>query len=181
MGKQNLVLIVMLISFAVLAMACSETPQPQSENRQKQSALGEKIFQEKECGKCHSITGTETDIAQVEGLEVPPPDLSSVFLAIDTLFIKKHLHFTELTAMPPIEMTRQEISAVSQYIASLHAKANTDPNLTDADGNCQVCGAPLKTSEASVATYNNEEFYFECPDCQVVFERDPTWKSQDEH
>lgn len=181
MRKQNLILAVMLISVAVLSMACSETPQRQAVDRQQQIALGEKIFQEKECGKCHPIDGSEVEPAKVQGLEVEPPDLTSVFLAVDSLFIKKHLQFTELTAMPPIEMTRHETNAVAQYVANLHARANTDPELKDADGNCPVCGARLKRSNALVATYEDKEFYFECPDCKVVFERDPAWHSQSGH
>ena len=181
MRKQNLVLAVMLMSSAVLSMGCSETPQRQAADRQQQIALGEKVFQEKKCGKCHSITGLEVETAKVEGLEVRPPDLSSVFLAIDTLFIKRHLQFTELTAMPPITMTRPEINAMAQYVASLHAKANADPNLSDADGSCPVCGARLQTSEAAVAVYEGKEYYFECPDCKVVFERDPAWHTQSGH
>jgi YHS domain-containing protein len=178
MIKQNLGLVIVLISMAVFSLACSEDTQRQDADRVQQIAFGEQVFREKECGKCHATTGMETDTVKVEGLDVDPPDLSSVFLAMDTLFVKKHLQFTELSAMPSIAMTPHEINALTQYVASLHALANADPDLTEADGKCPVCGAPVHTSKALTITYEGKTFYLECPDCKIVFERDPTWHSK---
>ena len=156
-----------------VAVSCQSTAEL-SDNTQMQIAFGEKVFQEKQCGKCHQI-GNNGHAEQV-------PNLSSVFLAMDTLFVKAHLQFTEVSAMAPIAMTPHEISAVTQYIASLHAKANTPPDLQNPDGRCPICGAPLKKSEAAAnhleSTYNDKLYYFECPDCKVVFQRDPAWHSQ---
>jgi mono/diheme cytochrome c family protein len=182
MGKRYFVPAVLMAGIAFLATTCTETPQRGSSERQRQIALGEKIFQEKECGKCHATTGKPTEFTLVANPETKPPDLSSVFLAMDTLFIKKHLQFTETTKMPPIPLTPHEITALTQYIATLHAQANKDPNLENPDGICPICGAPLAKSEAEanhlMVTYKNAKFHFECPDCKKVFERDPAWHSQ---
>lgn len=161
---------------ALLLCACGEKPQSVSGRLQEQIALGEKIFAEKECGKCHGSA------AALAPLEKKAPDLTSVFLAMDTLFVKTHLQFTELTQMPPIELSRQEISALTQHVGALHGKANTNPNLNEPDGFCPICGAPVKFADAEAnhlkATFQNQDYYFECPDCKVVFDRDPAWRSQ---
>ncbi|MDZ7363259.1 MAG: hypothetical protein ONB46_21450 [candidate division KSB1 bacterium] len=161
---------------ALLLCACGEKPREVSGRLQEQIAFGEKIFAEKACGKCHGSA------AEPAPLERKAPDLTSVFLAMDTLLVKTHLQFTELSQMPPIELSRQEISALTQYVATLHGKANTNPNLDEADGVCPICGAPVKFSEAEAnhlkVTYQNKDYYFECPDCKIVFDRDPAWRSQ---
>jgi mono/diheme cytochrome c family protein/YHS domain-containing protein len=176
MRKRFFALVVKLMVIAVVILACTETPPRRLADRQREISRGEKVFQEKECAKCHTTSG------EFAKADTAAPDLASVFLAMDTLFVRTHLKFTELSKMPPIEMTSYEINALVQYIASLHAKANADPNLKDPDGICPVCGAPLKISEAEanhlVASYAGKKFYFECPDCKVVFERDPAWHSQ---
>jgi YHS domain-containing protein len=169
---------VLIMAVTALMCACTETSQrPALRGEQERLiALGEKVFQEKECGKCHPTTSGVVDTTK------KAPDLSSVFLAMDTLFVKKHLQFTELSAMPPIPLTPHEINALTQYIGVLHAQAHANPDLQNPDGICPICGAPLKIADAEAnhlaVTYQGSKFYFECPDCKVVFERDPAWHSQ---
>jgi YHS domain-containing protein/mono/diheme cytochrome c family protein len=176
MKTQFSCLLSLATSAVLLLVACSEKPGRVPGDLQKQIALGEKIFAEKECGKCHMAKVKETELAK------KAPDLTSVFLAMDTLFVKTHLQFTELTAMPPIELSRHEISALTQYVGSLHGKANMDPSLENPDGVCPICGAPVKFSEAEAnhlkVTFQGKDYYFECPDCKIVFEKDPVWRSQ---
>lgn len=136
----------------------------------EQVALGEQIFLREDCGACHSIAHG--------GEEFQGGELSALMLAMDTLYVKKHLQTLEdSTLMPPIPLTPQEISAVTQYIASLHGKANTPVNLKNLDDICPVCGAPLSTTVARKtnlwAQHGDKTFYFECPDCRTAFLRDP--------
>jgi YHS domain-containing protein/mono/diheme cytochrome c family protein len=170
----NSIKILSLAAALVIGVSCKETISPVSGDLQKQIAFGEQVFQAKRCGDCHQ-TGEMED-------EEKAPNLSSVFLAMDTLYVKAHLQFAEVSAMAPIPLTPHEIGTVTQYIASLHAKANTPANLKNADGRCPVCGAPLLTAESIAnhlqSSYKNTTYYFECPDCKIVFERDPAWHSQ---
>ena len=169
------------LAVALAMTACMKNSADDSAGRvpsdlKKQIVLGEKLFAEKKCGECHSTTG------EFANTEKQGRDLASVFLAMDTLFVKSHLQFAELTAMPPIAMTPHEISAITQYVGVLHAQANMDKSLKDHDGICPVCGAPLMISEAMAnhlkVAYQGTDYYFECPDCKVVFQRDPAWHSQ---
>jgi mono/diheme cytochrome c family protein/YHS domain-containing protein len=170
----NLVRVVSLAAIVAMGVHCTSVAPPASDELQKRIAFGEKVFLAKQCGDCHRVAGDFEDETA--------PNLSSVFLAMDTLYVKAHLQFSEVSAMKPIPLTPHEISAVTQYIASLHAKANTPPDLVNPDGRCPVCGAPVQISDAASnhlqSTYNNKVYHFECPDCKVVFERDPAWHSQ---
>lgn len=160
----------------LLALACRKGPSPESAAPQQEITLGEKIFVEKECGKCHTAGDQSVE------KEMQAPDLASVFLAVDTVFIKSHLKFIELSQMPPIDLKPEEIDALTSYVASLHAKAHTAPNLKNPDGKCPVCGAPLKIESAKAAQLQASEagktYYFECPDCKRMFEMNPAWYAQ---
>jgi YHS domain-containing protein len=150
--------------------ACEKkTVAPVPEELQKQIALGESIFYQKDCGKCHLESGDEQ--------ENKGPALTSVYLAEDTLLAKYRLYHFEPSKMPPIPLTHQEISALTQYLASLHAKAYTPANLTVVDARCPVCGAALEKAAAIKnsleASHDGKFFYFECPDCKEIFLRDP--------
>lgn len=142
---------------------------PSADYLAQQIATGEQIFIREDCGSCHSLAHG--------GEKFQGDELSALMLAMDTLYVKKHLESLEdSTLMPPIPLTAQEISAVTQYIASLHGKANTPVNLKDLDGICPVCGAPLNIAVARRnnmwAQYGDKTYYFECPDCKTAFLRD---------
>jgi YHS domain-containing protein/mono/diheme cytochrome c family protein len=160
----------------LLAFACRKGPSPESAASRQEITLGEKIFVEKECGKCH----TASDQAVAKAMKAP--DLASVFLAVDTVFIKSHLKFIELSQMPAINLTPDEIAALTRYVASLHAKANTAADLKNPDGQCSVCGAPLQIERAKAAqlqaSQGGKTYYFECPDCKRMFEMNPAWYAQ---
>jgi YHS domain-containing protein len=100
----------------------------------------------------------------------------------DTLLIKYQVSHIRGKKMPKIDLTPQEISAVTQYVASLHAKANTPPNQTGFDARCPVCGASLlkavATKNSLETSHNGKFFYFECPDCKKFFLSDPDWYSK---
>ncbi|MCI0691117.1 hypothetical protein L0337_03815 [candidate division KSB1 bacterium] len=176
MKNSPLIVFAAACGIILLALACRKGPSPESAAPRQEITLGEKIFVEKECGKCHTAGDQSVE------KEMKAPDLASVFLAVDTVFIKSHLKFIELSQMPPIELKPDEINALTRYVASLHAKANTAPDLKNPDGKCSVCGAPLKIESAKVAqlqaSQNDKAFYFECPDCKRMFEMNPDWYAQ---
>jgi YHS domain-containing protein len=175
MKKYHLILAV-VSSIIILAIACQDKPAPADSALQKEIALGEKIFVEKECGKCHN--GSDSVMAA----EMKAPDLTSAFLANDTIFVKAHLQFIELTSMPPMDLTPDETRLLAKYVAHLHAKSKTDPNLKNPDDKCPVCGAPLKISQAQAealqVTHTGKTYYFDCADCKRMFERDASWYVQ---
>lgn len=159
-----------LIIIFIGGLACGKkTVLPVPEELQKQIALGESIYNRKECGKCHNVSNA--------GAEVTTPALTSVHLVEDTLFAKYRLYHLEPSKMPPIELTHQEISALAQYIASLHAKAYTPANLASHDARCPVCGATLLKAAAIKnsleVSHNGKFYYFECPDCKKIFLSNP--------
>jgi mono/diheme cytochrome c family protein/YHS domain-containing protein len=176
MKKHDVVWRLAIIAGAIMIVAagCYEKKMTPAGARQKEIALGEKIFAEKQCGKCHSASAA---MAEMKG-----PDLTSVFLAVDTVFVKAHLQFIELSAMPPLDLKPQEIAALTQYVATLHAKAKVDPRLKHPDGACPVCGAALKQAEAMAngwqTDYQGKSYYFECSDCKRMFERDARWYAE---
>jgi len=167
------ILAVMTIMLA-LAWGCKKRIAPIPADLQRQITAGESVFYRKDCGKCHQVNAF--------GDAHQGPALTSVFLAMDTVFIKAHLQFTEISAMPPIALTPHEISAVTQYIASLHANMNTPANLKDPDARCPVCGAEVESARAVAnslqVSHQGKFYYFECPDCKAIFLRDPDWHSR---
>ena len=171
MGKLRFINLAGLTLVAVVAWGCEKRLDPIPADLQRQITAGESIFYRKDCGKCHEVS--------LRGNGHQGPDLTSVFLAMDTVFIKAHLQFTEISAMPPIELTPHEISAVTQYIASLHAQTNTPANLANPDARCPVCGAAVESPRAAAnslqASHKGKFYYFECPDCKAIFLRDPDW------
>lgn len=176
MRPEYLRLCVSLALLIGLLGGCSRTDSPDLNAIQQQVAKGEQLFQEKECGKCHF---DETGQAMAEK---PAPDLTSVFLAMDTAFVKTHLQFTELTDMPKIDLSPDEIMSLTQYVGALHSKAHANADLDHPDAICPICGADVQKSDAEAnllkVSFEGKDYYFECPDCKIVFERDPTWRSQ---
>jgi mono/diheme cytochrome c family protein len=173
MKKHYLIGLAVLSSVAMLAFHCQEKPAPVPTALQQEIARGEKIFMEKQCGKCH------IDSSSAVAAEMPAPDLTSAFLANDTVFVKAHLRFIELSNMPVLDLTVEEINLLAKYVAHLHAKTKTDPNLKNPDGACPVCGAPLQIARAQAGdlqmAHDGKTFYFDCADCRRIFERDAGW------
>lgn len=168
-----------LIGVALLLAACQKPPMSTSHAVQKEIARGEKIFVEKQCGKCHT-NGASTAVAAMQA-----PDLTSAFLANDTIFVKAHLRFIELSSMPRLDLTAAEIKALTQYVAHLHAKVKTDPRLKNPDSLCPVCGARLQAAQALSANLHmvveGRNYYFDCVDCKNLFVRDMNWYLQHGH
>ncbi|MGH7594830.1 MAG: c-type cytochrome [bacterium] len=170
MFKTKMISGIGLMAIFVIGLSCGKKAVgPVPEEVQKQIALGESLFFQKDCGKCH--------LASSDTQRVKAPALTSVHLAEDTLLAKYRLYHFEPSQMPPILLTHQEISALAQYIASLHAKAYTPANLTKVDARCPVCGAALEKAAAIKnslkISHDGKFFYFECPDCKAIFVSDP--------
>lgn len=179
MKKQHLIGLAALSCVAIFACACQKQPASLPQALQREIARGEKIFAEKQCGKCHTNGGSAV------AAEMQAPDLTSAFLANDTIFVKAHLRFIELSRMPKLDLTPAEVKALTQYVAHLHAKVNTDPLLKNPDGICPVCGARLQAAKAQAASLyvvvDGQNYYFDCADCQRLFERDTNWYVQHGH
>jgi YHS domain-containing protein len=166
MLKSTLIRSLGLLIILMSGLACEKkmaTPAP--EELQKQIALGESLFYQHDCGKCHN-----PDSAAV-------PKLTTIHLAEDTLAARYRLSHIEPSDMPPIPLTHQEISALAHYITTLHAKAYTPANLTSHDAVCPVCGATLQKATAIKNglenSVNGNFYYFECPDCKNTFLSNP--------
>jgi mono/diheme cytochrome c family protein len=176
MKKYHIIGLAVMMAVAILGLACQKKSSPISSARQEEISLGEKLFVQKDCGKCH------TTAESTAPPEMKAPDLTSAFLANDTTFVKAHLHLIELSNMPPLDLTESEIQALAKYVAHLHAKSKTDPNLKNSDGKCPVCGAALQVAQAKAAalqtTLAGKTHSFDCIDCKRMFERDSHWYVQ---
>lgn len=170
-----------LIVILASSLACEKKNlAPLPEDLQKQIALGGSLFYKKDCVKCHGVEGHGVEAQATDSTTAPR--LTSVYLVADTLIIKYQVSHLRGSKMPKIDLTPQEISAVTQYVASLHAKANTPANQTEFDARCPVCGATLQKAAAAKnsleTSHNGKFFYFECPDCKRFFLSDPDWYSK---
>lgn len=161
----------MLVCILVFAQAGVSQAQIQKSTVDKSAiAKGEKIFKEKQCASCHTTAPT----AQMKA-----PDLTTVYTALDTTFIKVHLRFQQETAMPPITLSLKQIEDLSRYVSHLHAKKFQKVRDEQADGKCPVCGALLKINDAAKdglqSRYNDRLYYFECKSCKDAFDKNPSW------
>ncbi len=161
-----------LIAF-LLVLGCRGTGEkgtpvvPMSQIAQK----GKAVFEAKKCGRCHSIG------KPIENPEMQAPDLTTPFLANDSMFVVAHLKFVDETKMPAIQLTDEEIKAVSHYIANLHASLHATVSAEKADTLCAVCYAPVLKSQAREKDlwykYLDRTYYFECADCKKLFAKAP--------
>ncbi len=116
MSKSTTILGLSLVAILAIGMACEKKNlAPVPAELQQQIALGERLFYQKDCGKCHSMHTTPEN---AKGSE-----LTAVHLAEDSLLAKYRLYHFESSEMPPIPLTHQEISALTQFLAcqSVHA------------------------------------------------------------
>lgn len=165
-----------LARFIMLACIFILAQNGEAQSRKKKSAdltpteRGENIFAEKKCGSCHFVSADQTMTA---------PDLTTVYTAFDTMFIKVHLRFQQETAMPPIKLSQKETEDLADYISHLHAENHQKVKDKQADGKCPVCKALLKisdsTAEKLVTRYNERLYYFECKSCKEAFDKNPSW------
>lgn len=170
MSQARFFLTLVCAAFVAVVMSCDQKSIPVPEDLQQEIAAGETVFYKKDCGKCHQAGGfPKSDEAG--------PKLSSVFFAKDSMYVKYHLYHIGRTDMPVIPLTAQEVSAVTQFIASLHAQAYTPANLDKVDTRCPVCGALLVREQAVQnslqVSINGKFYYFECPECKDIFLKDP--------
>jgi len=160
---------IMLACIFMLAQDGATQPRKKSANLTPLQR-GEKIFKEKLCASCH----TTSSIAKMQA-----PDLTSVYTAFDTTFIKVHLRFQQETAMPPIDLNPKQIDDVARYVSHLHAEKHQKVADKQADGKCPVCGALLKVSDSTtenlLTRYNERLYYFECKSCKEAFDKNPGW------
>jgi mono/diheme cytochrome c family protein len=161
--------ITVLCLLALVSIGEAQTRKKSSAD-QSPLAAGEKIFKEKQCGTCHISSSTAT---------MKAPDLTSVFTAFDTTFVKVHLRFQEETAMPPISLNAKQTEEVARYVSHLHAEKFQKVKDKQADGKCPVCGALLKISDSAkdglLSRYNERLYYFECKSCKEAFDKNPAW------
>lgn len=170
MWTLRLIMATSVLGLAIMLTSCQDSIPPVPSDLEEQIALGENVFYSKDCGKCHQVGGYPQ-------AEDAGPKLTSVFFAHDTMHVKYHLYHIGRTDMPVIPLTAQEISAVTQFIASLHAKAYTPANLDKVDTRCPVCGA-LFEKEVAInnsleVNYKGKFYYFECPECKEIFLQNP--------
>lgn len=164
-----------LACFIALACIFMLAQDGAAQSRKKSADLtplerGEKIFKEKLCASCHTTSPSA---------KMKSPDLTTVYTAFDTTFIKVHLRFQQETAMPPIELNPKQTEDLARYISHLHAEKNQKVKDNQADGKCPVCGALLKISDANtdslLTRYNERLYYFECKSCKEAFDKNPSW------
>ena len=166
---RKLVLPALLLVFVMVLSRCGEKPSPSPEDQHLSAGAlqGKTVFVAKKCGDCH-ILGDTTKVPKM-----PAPDLSSPFLANDSLFVRAHLKVLEETRMPPVELMPEEIRLVSLYIAELHAARHATVADADADARCPVCNAPVASTQAEERglrlEYLGKVYYFECPKCKNLF------------
>lgn len=161
-----------LVVMACMLMLSQDAQAQKSKRSGDLSALerGEKIYKEKQCAVCH----TESPTAKMKS-----PDLTTVYTAFDTTFIKVHLRFVQETAMPPIDLSTKQTDDLALYVSHLHAQKYQKVRDQDADAKCPVCGALLKASDSAkenlVTRYNDRLYYFECTSCKDAFDKNPGW------
>ena len=166
---RRFILPALLLAFTVLLSRCGETPSPSPEDQHlsADALQGKAVFDAKECGKCHVLNDTS------KALQVQAPNLSTPFLANDSLFVQAHLKMQDESSMPPIELTQKEIRTVSLYIAELHAARHATVAEDSADARCPVCNAAVSSTQAEEKSlhleYLGKVYYFECPKCKNLF------------
>jgi|GEM_PF-1582158 len=166
--KKSLIVVLLTLSISFV-VGCVQSKQPDPEGLTELAAKGKRIFEAKECNKCHYIGD--------EKIKSDAPDLTDPLIAIDSSLVQTHLRFVRLTKMPPIELTRREIDLLSHYIAELHRSKHATVSEAEADARCPVCYAPVSIEQAKAnklsGTFLGEKYYFECQDCLDLFGKYP--------
>ena len=121
-----------VISFSFLVAACGEPPLGPTSNQvtttQSQTELGSKIFQDRSCINCHSITSTGGRAPGLGGLFGSEIELSDgTKIIADESYIRESIANPkakvragfEGARMPAYKLTEEEMTAVIAYIKSL--------------------------------------------------------------
>lgn len=154
---------------ALLMIGCTKLDQENAPQFSQAAMKGKAIFEARNCGSCHAVNGTE--VAKTA------PNLSSPFIANDSMFVRAHLEFVEKSEMPPIDLSQEDMRLLSLYIAEIHRANHPSVPEEQADTYCPVCYAPVSMAQASadklVSSYLGDKYYFECEDCMKAFEEAP--------
>jgi YHS domain-containing protein len=98
-------------------------------------------------------------------------------LAGNEILVDLHLNNVDISLMPEVELSKEEITALSVYISTLHAAGQKIVSEEEADARCPVCFAPVSIKAAKAAslgyTFSGKEYYFECQDCLELFKQIP--------
>ena len=163
------VVALMVISTMVLFVACTEANKSAAVDFNKLAKQGKLVFEKYECAKCHDKGKTAGDSIA--------PDLTRPFLAKNDLLVEIHLKSVEQSAMPQLELTPDEIRAVSYYVSRLHAQMQKTVRAEEADARCPVCFAPVSIKDAEsknlVFNFSGDNYYFECMECLQLFVQVP--------
>ncbi len=142
----------------------------------EEALAGKKIFERKECMRCH-IIGKENKTVVDQIKEVVVPDLANPLIANDSIYIQVHFKLLNESEMPGVALTPDETAKVSKFLAEVHAAAYTTTTPEEADQQCNVCGALVNQAEAKEKglslSYLGYEYYFECEDCKYLFTKAP--------
>ncbi|MCG8604377.1 cytochrome c [bacterium] len=157
------------ILFLSLFATCDNSKSSRSERLVDLAAKGKNVFEKNDCGKCHYL-GDEV-------VDAKAPDLTSPFLASDSLFVQAHLKFVEESQMPPISLDDGEIRALSYYISALHSAKHRTISPDKGDHFCPVCFAPVSQAQALndklYVKFLDNHYYFECAECLEAFKKAP--------
>ncbi len=168
MLRLRIIFIVSCISSCFIFAGCTEANKSSAKNFQQLAETGKQIFQENQCSKCHNDSTSQNPFL---------PDLKRPFLAGNQVLVNLHLTNVEISLMPEIDLSQEEIDALSVYIATLHASVQKTVSADEADTRCPVCYAPVSIEAAKAAslvyTFSGKEFYFECQDCLELFKKIP--------
>ncbi len=168
MQRFIIIFIISCIGSFFIFSGCTEANKSAATDFQKLAVTGKQLFKKHQCSKCHNDS---TSVNQFV------PDLNRPFLAGNQVLVDLHLNNVDISFMPEVELTKQEINALSFYISTLHAAVQNTVSEDEADARCPVCYAPVSTANAKAAglvyTFSDKEFYFECPDCLELFKKIP--------
>jgi mono/diheme cytochrome c family protein len=158
-----------VILFFGLFATCENSKSSRSERLVELAAKGKSVFEKNECGQCHYLGD--------EAVDAQAPDLTSPFLASDSLFVQAHLKFVKESQMPPINLDDGEIRALGYYISVLHSAKHRTVGPDERDHSCPVCFAPVSQAQALnnklYAKFLANHYYFECSECLQAFKRAP--------
>lgn len=168
MLRLRIIFIVSCISSFFIFAGCTEANKSAAKDFRQLAKTGKQIFAQHKCSKCHNDSTSEKAFV---------PDLKRPFLAGNQILVDLHLNNTDISFMPEVELTQEEIYALSIYIATLHAAGQKTVSMDEADGRCPVCFAPVSFEAAKAAslvyTFSDKEYYFECQDCLELFKKIP--------
>lgn len=168
MLRIRIIFIVSCLSSLFIFAGCNEANQSASKDFQQMARTGKQIFRQHKCSQCHNDSTSQNQFV---------PDLKRPFLAGNDVLVDLHLNNSDISLMPDIELTQEEITALSYYVSTLHASGQKTVSEDEADARCPVCFAPVlkaaAIADSLVYTFAGKEYYFECRDCLELFKQIP--------